>query len=77
MVSVLPECWFAVKVFTAMSTQWIWSAGMERRREGLQLASLPVVMSALRREPHRLALPELLPQLQVMEDAALAALSRG
>lgn len=75
-MSVLPECWYAANVFLAMSTQWIWSAGMQPRRQGLQLASLPVVTAALRHVQHRRPLHELLPQLQVMEDAALAALSR-
>lgn len=75
---VLPECWHAVMVFCAMSTQWRWASGAEgpALRRGLVYASLPVVMASLRRTPHRRPLDELMPQLQVMEDAALAALDR-
>lgn len=71
-LSVLPECWYAVQVFLAMGTQWTWSPGQQPQRQGLQLTSLPIVMAAKRHVLHRKPLHELLPQLQVMEDAALA-----
>ena len=70
---VLPECWFAVMVFNSMSTQWHWAAGgMPAQRKGLRYSALPLVMRSLHLCPHRCQLSDLLPQLQVMEDAAMA-----
>lgn len=69
---VLPECWFAVMVFNSMSTQWHWCGGMPAQRKGLRYSVLPLVMRSLHHVPHRRPLAELLPQLQVMEDAAMA-----
>lgn len=73
---VLPECWYAVAVFCAMSTQWRWisSADGSLFRCGLIYEALPVVLASLRGVQHRRPPDELLPQLQVME---LAVMERG
>jgi hypothetical protein len=66
------ENWPIVELFLAMSTQWLWTGGMEPRRCGLNYAALPFVYEGLRVPRQRRA--ELFQGLQVMEVAALEAL---
>mgnify|MGYP001199851077 CR=1 FL=1 len=72
-LSVLPECWHAVQVFIAMGKQWEWvtAMGVAPYRVRLRLELLPMFVSATRQMPHRRPLSELLPQLLLMQDAAL------
>ena len=72
-IAVLPDCWHAVRVFVTMAEQWHWVSIPQgaSRRVGLRLESLPVVLAALRSEPHRRPLAHVLPQLLVMQRAAL------
>lgn len=70
--AVLPQCWFAVRVFNLMANQWCWvTEGSSAVRTGLRFEALPVVMASLRAEPFRVGLDVLLPQLDVMQCAAL------
>jgi hypothetical protein len=74
---VLPQCWFAVRVFQMMANQWHWApSGRRSMRTGLRFEALPVVMAALRDEPHRVPLATLLPQLDVMQTAALKLMAQ-
>lgn len=74
-VPVLAECWHAVRAFVCMAEQWHWASDPRggSRRVGLRFEALPVVLAALRGEPHRRPLAEVLPQLRVMQRAALEA----
>ena len=79
-VDVWPEHWYAVVVFRAMHTQWHWVAlPAGARRCGLRYEALPQVLPAVRRQvPARWRQPYrvLMQQLQLLEDEALAEISR-
>lgn len=78
LLPILPENWFCVRVFDAMASQWrlLPAANGGVRFIGLDYAALPVVLAALRRtQQHPQPLHVLLPQLQVMEGAAMAVLN--
>lgn len=76
-LEVLPECSYAVDVFFAMATQWHYIAGMAgAAAQGLRYEALPVVLASLRPHADRLPLPQLLPQLRVMEAAARQVLNQ-
>jgi hypothetical protein len=66
---VWQENWPIVEVFLGMSTQWIWTGGMEPHRAGLNLCALPVVYEGLSVPRKKRA--EVFQGLKVMEDAAL------
>jgi hypothetical protein len=61
-------------VFLAMSTQWIWTGGMEPRRAGFNLCALPVVYEGLSVPLEQR--PEVFQGLKVMEGAALNILNQ-
>lgn len=66
--------WLTVQVFIAMSKQWIWTGGMESRRDGLLYQSLDRVYEGL--EVRRRDRPKVFRGLQAMEHAALAELAQ-
>lgn len=68
------ENWPILEVFLAMSTQWIWTGGMEPNRTGLNLCALPVVYEGLEIPAEKR--PEVFQGLKVMEAAALDAMHR-
>lgn len=65
-----PENATAIDLFRGMATQWRAGAGGAL---GLDLAALPIVAKGLRVRPGRAA--ACIPQLQIMEDEALAAMA--
>jgi len=71
---VMPENWLILEVFLAMSTQWVWTGGMDPRRAGLNLVALPVVYEGL--QVSRKKRPEVFRGLKVMEAAALEVMHR-
>lgn len=77
---VWPENWHAVSLFMAMATQWHWiTAPGVAQRIGLRYEALPAVRAAVQAsvpKRWRKPWPELLRQLQVMEDAALSEIKR-
>lgn len=75
---MLPENWFAVRLFDAMGTQWrVATVGPRMVFIGLDYTALPIVLRSLRqRVPHARTLADVLPQLQVMEAAAIAVLDK-
>jgi hypothetical protein len=66
--------WLILEVFLAMSTQWVWTGGMEPHRAGLNLCALPVVYEGL--QISRKKRPEVFQGLKVMEGAALDVLNQ-
>lgn len=71
-----PENWHAVQLFSALATQWHWRPTVGgARRCGLRYEAVAAVLPAVRhavprrwRQPY----PQLLTQLQHMEDQVLA-----
>jgi hypothetical protein len=57
-----------------MSTQWLWTGGMEPHRAGLNLCALPVVYEGL--QVPRKKRSEVFQGLKVMESAALDVLNQ-
>ncbi len=76
-VDLFPENWHAWCVFRAMKTQWdtlVVPGGL--LYTGLRYASLPIVMAACRSVRHRQPLAVLMPQLQLLELAAMQVFNK-
>lgn len=72
---VYPENAKACEVFMSMSTQWIWTGGMESRRAGLNHAVFPLHLDKCRiSKKDRFAVMD---DVQTMEHAALAVWAQG
>lgn len=77
-IDIWPEHWHAFNVFLSMGTQWRSVAGFGGvLRMGLDYAALPVVLAEHRSVEHRQPLDLLMPQLRIMEYAALREFDRG
>lgn len=67
---VYPENALACSVFMSMSTQWLWSGGMESRRAGLNHAVFPMHLAKCGvTKKQRFAVMD---DVQTMEHSALA-----
>jgi hypothetical protein len=67
------ENWLILEVFLAMSTQWVWTGGMEPSRAGLNLCALPIVYEGL--QVPRKQRPEVFQGLKLMEGTALEVMN--
>lgn len=71
----MPENWYAIRLFDALSTQWrATAAGSRLVLMGLRYEAIPLVHASLRRTcPHARPLHEVVPLLQHLETEAMQA----